>query len=109
MGLDALALAGGLDASPEDRATRNGDRLASQGLAPVLDLEVAHAAWPAAPEPRSPGTDRSNVAGKSSVGHRERSYGMRSRASGRRTCSWFRPSASKPCMCSSSSDTSAES
>jgi transposase InsO family protein len=47
MGLDALALAGGLDASPENRATGDGHRLASPGLAPVLDLEVAQSAGPA--------------------------------------------------------------
>src|SRR6266581_6235740 len=62
LGLDALALAGGLDTSHEDRATGDGDRLASQGLAPVLDLEVAQSAGPAPAEPRSAGADCSNVA-----------------------------------------------
>jgi hypothetical protein len=60
----------GVDSPTEDRATGDGDRLASQGLAPVLELEVAQSARPATLEHRSQGTDCSNVAGKSSVGHR---------------------------------------
>jgi hypothetical protein len=68
--LGAAALAGEMDKSTEDRATGDSDRLASQKLAPVLDLEIAHAAWPAAPEPRSPGTDCSNVERQPSAGHR---------------------------------------
>jgi transposase InsO family protein len=63
-------LARWLGGSSEDRATGNRDRLASQGLAPVLDVEVAHPTRPAAAEPRGPGLDRSNVAGESAVGHR---------------------------------------
>ena len=58
----ALALAGGMEKSAEDRATGDSDRLASQGLAPVLELEVAQSAGPATPEPGSPGADCSNVA-----------------------------------------------
>ena len=57
-----------MDSQTEDRATGDGDRLASQGLAPVLELEVAQSAGPAALEHRSQETDCSNVAGKPSVG-----------------------------------------
>ena len=65
-----MALAGGMDSSTGDRATGDGDRLASKGLAPVLGLEVAQSAGPATPEPRSPGTDCSNVAGEPAMRHR---------------------------------------
>src|SRR6266568_2487226 len=61
-GSGASALAGGMEKSAEDRATGDSDRLASQGLAPVLELEVAQSAGPATPEPGSPGADCSNVA-----------------------------------------------
>jgi hypothetical protein len=63
-----VALAGGMDSSTEDRATGDGDRLASKGLAPVLELEVAQSAGPVTPEPRSPGTDCSNVTGEPAWG-----------------------------------------
>ena len=70
MGLAAVALAGWMESSPEGRATGDGDRLASQGLAPVLELEVGRSAGPATAEPRSPATDCSNVERQPSVGHR---------------------------------------
>src|SRR5712691_3563875 len=59
-----------MDSSTEDRATGDGDRLASQGLAPVLDLEVVYSTRPTSPNPRGPGIDRSNVAGEPAVGQR---------------------------------------
>jgi len=41
VGLDAAALAGGMEKSAEDRATGDSNRLASQRMASVLELEVA--------------------------------------------------------------------
>jgi transposase InsO family protein len=59
LGLAAAALAGRLDSSTEDGATRDGDRLASQGLAPLLDLEVGPPAGPGpARDNRLWGTER---------------------------------------------------
>jgi hypothetical protein len=59
-----------LGGSPADRATGNRDWLASQGLAPVLDVEIADPTRPAPAKPRGQGIDRSNVAGECAVGHR---------------------------------------
>jgi hypothetical protein len=42
-------LARGMDSSTEDRATGDGDRLASQRLASVQDLEVAYSTRPTSP------------------------------------------------------------
>jgi putative transposase len=70
MGLAQACLAGWVGSSPEDRSTGDGGRLASQGLALVLDLEVADSTRSTSPKPGGPRVDRSNVAGEQTVGHR---------------------------------------
>ncbi len=70
LGLDAVALAAGMDSSTEDRAAGDGDRLAPHRMAPLLDVEVTESVGSATVEPRSPGTDCPNVDRQSSLGYR---------------------------------------
>src|SRR5450759_2109312 len=75
IGLAQACLAGWVGSSPGDRSTGDGGRLASQGLALVLDLEVADSTRSTSPKPGGPRVDRSNVAGEPTVGHRADPWG----------------------------------
>jgi len=75
MGLAKACLAGWVGSSPEDRSTGDGARLASQGLALVLDLEVADSTRSTSPKPGGPRVDRSNVAGEPTLRHRADPWG----------------------------------
>ena len=68
MGLAQACLADWVGLSREDRSTGDGGRLASQGMALVLDLEIAESTRSTSPKPGGPRVDRSNVAGEPTVG-----------------------------------------